>query len=101
MVTLEKSSTVHLRWMLLMRSINFTWMDLVYLVACGVSLVIYQCIESTWMFLKWNIEHNITFNSISIQLDNTTSVIMCVLDILENTNHIFLPVCCTLIRLLD
>ena len=42
MVTLEKLSTVHLRWMLLLRTIHFTWMNLVHLVTRGVSVAIYK-----------------------------------------------------------
>ena len=38
MVNLVKSGTVHLSWMLLIRSIHFTWEDLVHLVIRGVSL---------------------------------------------------------------
>ena len=51
-----------------MRSMHFTWMDLVRLVARGVSLVIYTFIENRYhrCFFKLNIEPKITFNNISI-----------------------------------
>ena len=73
MVNLVKLSTVHLRWMLLIRNIHFTWEVLVHLVTRGVSLVIYKCIESihiSCMVLQLYKELKITFNSITIQLAN-------------------------------